>query len=102
MQRVFEPALHHSDAVVFAARQAAEELVAGLAAVGRVCTQVLVVVETEHGEVLRLDAGDHVHSPAAVRHVVERRCVLGQQERCPPVENVQGLLKDMQKLPIEH
>ena len=50
VQRVFEPALHHSDAVVFAARQAAEELVAGLASAGRVCTQVLVVVETEHGE----------------------------------------------------
>jgi protein ImuB len=50
VQRVFEPPLHHSDAVVFAARQVAEELIGSLSAEGRVTTQVSVVAETEHGE----------------------------------------------------
>lgn len=50
VQRVFEPPVHHSDALVFVGRQLAEELVAVLAADGRVCTRLAVVAETEHGE----------------------------------------------------
>lgn len=50
VQRVFEPPVHHSDALVFVGRQLAEELVALLAADGQVCTRLVVVGETEHGE----------------------------------------------------
>lgn len=49
VQREFEP-VHHSDVVVFAARQVAEQLIADLGAGGQVCTRLEVVVETEHGE----------------------------------------------------
>jgi len=49
VQREFEP-VHHSDAVVFTARQVAEQLIGDLAAGGQVCTRLEVVVETEHGE----------------------------------------------------
>ena len=50
VQRAFEQPVHHTDALVFVARQMAEELVAVLAADGRVCTRLVVVSETEHGE----------------------------------------------------
>jgi protein ImuB len=50
VQRVFEEPVHHSDALVFVARQLAEELVEALAADGRVCTRLVVLAETEHGE----------------------------------------------------
>jgi protein ImuB len=50
VQRVFEQPVHHSDALVFVARQLAEELVATLAGEGRVCTRLVVLAETEHGE----------------------------------------------------
>ena len=50
VQRTFEPPVQHSDALVFVGRQMADELVAGLAADGLVCTQLLVLAETEHGE----------------------------------------------------
>ncbi len=50
VQRVFEQPVHHSDALVFVARQLAEELVGLLAADGRVCTRLVVTAETEHGE----------------------------------------------------
>lgn len=50
VQRVFEPPVLHSDALVFVGRQLADELVTTLAADGRVCTRLEVVAETEHGE----------------------------------------------------
>jgi protein ImuB len=50
VQRVFEQPVQHSDALVFVARQMAEALVATLAADGRVCTRLVVLAETEHGE----------------------------------------------------
>ena len=50
VQRVFEQPVHHSDVLVFVARQLAQELVDQLAADGRVCTRLLVAAETEHGE----------------------------------------------------
>jgi protein ImuB len=50
VQRVFEQPVHHSDALVFTARQMAEELVGVLAADGQVCTRLVVTAETEHGE----------------------------------------------------
>jgi protein ImuB len=50
VQRVFEQPVQHTDALVFVARQMAEELVAVLAGDGRVCTRLVVVAETEHGE----------------------------------------------------
>jgi protein ImuB len=46
----FDTPMPHLDAVVFAARQLAEQLVGALAERGRVCTQVAVAAETEHGE----------------------------------------------------
>lgn len=48
VQRVFEEPVHHSDALVFVARQMATELVEGLE--GLVCTRLAVTAETEHGE----------------------------------------------------
>jgi len=50
VQRVFEEPVHHSDALVFVARQLAEELVGQLGADGRVCTRLVVIAETEHSE----------------------------------------------------
>ncbi|MEQ1873802.1 MAG: DNA polymerase Y family protein [Ilumatobacteraceae bacterium] len=50
VQRIFEQPVHHSDVLVFVARQLAEELVGQLAADGRVCTRLVVAAETEHGE----------------------------------------------------
>ncbi|HSR26426.1 MAG TPA: DNA polymerase Y family protein, partial [Candidatus Eisenbacteria bacterium] len=50
VQRSFEPPVQHSDALVFVARQLADELVTVLSADGQVCTRLAVVVETEHGE----------------------------------------------------
>lgn len=50
VQRVFEQPVHHSDVLVFVARQLAEELVGQLAADGRVCTRLVVTAETEHSE----------------------------------------------------
>ncbi len=50
VQRVFEQPVFHSDALVFVARQLAEDLVGMLAADGRVCTRLVVIAETEHGE----------------------------------------------------
>ncbi|MEX1105032.1 MAG: hypothetical protein WEB78_02435 [Ilumatobacteraceae bacterium] len=46
----FDTPMPHLDAVVFAARQLAEHLVGVLAGSGRVCTQIAVAAETEHGE----------------------------------------------------
>lgn len=50
VQRIFEQPVHHSDVLVFVARQLAQELVDQLAADGRVCTRLVVAAETEHGE----------------------------------------------------
>jgi len=50
VQQAFDQPVHHSDALVFVGRQLAEQLVASLAADGRVCTRLLIVAETEHGE----------------------------------------------------
>ena len=50
VQQAFEQPVHHSDALVFVARQMAEQLVGALAADGQVCTRLVVLAETEHGE----------------------------------------------------
>lgn len=50
VQRDFDEPVHHSDIVVFAARQLADDLVGSLAAQGRVVTRLVVTVQTEHGE----------------------------------------------------
>jgi protein ImuB len=50
VERVFDEPVLQVPPVVFVAKQLADELVAGLAAEGRVCTRLLVVAETEHGE----------------------------------------------------
>ena len=42
--------LAHTGAVVFVAKQLADELGESLAAQGRVCTRLVVLLETEHGE----------------------------------------------------
>ncbi|MFZ4812139.1 MAG: DNA polymerase Y family protein, partial [Ilumatobacteraceae bacterium] len=46
----FDTPVAHLDAVVFTARQLAEQLIGTLGGQGRVCTQVAVTAETEHGE----------------------------------------------------
>jgi protein ImuB len=46
----FETPVHELDAVVFTGKRLAEQLVGALGAGGRVCTQLEVAAETEHGE----------------------------------------------------
>ena len=46
----FDTPVHQLDVVVFAARRLADQLLTALAADGRVCTQVVVAAETDHGE----------------------------------------------------
>ncbi|MFM7253856.1 MAG: DNA polymerase Y family protein [Ilumatobacteraceae bacterium] len=48
VHRVFDEPVHHSDALVFIARQMAAELVGALE--GLVCTRLMITAETEHGE----------------------------------------------------
>ncbi len=49
-EHAFDEPVQQLDTVVFVAKRLADELVAALAAEGRVCTRLVVVVETEHGE----------------------------------------------------
>ena len=49
-ERAFDEPVAHLETVVFVAKQLADELVATLAGEGRVCTRVVVIAETEHGE----------------------------------------------------
>ncbi len=46
----FDEPVHQLETVVFVAKRLADELVASLAAEGRVCTRLFVAIETEHGE----------------------------------------------------
>jgi protein ImuB len=48
--RHFDTPVHQVDTLAFVGRQLAEELFEALAGTGRVCTQLLVTAETEHGE----------------------------------------------------
>jgi protein ImuB len=66
----FDTPMPHLDAVVFAARQLAEQLVGALADRGRVCTQVAIAAETEHGE--RTERLWSLSSGFSVAAVVER------------------------------
>jgi protein ImuB len=50
LDQVLDDPLAQSSAVVFAAKQLADELAGSLAADGRVCTRLVVLLETEHGE----------------------------------------------------
>lgn len=50
LDRVLDDPVAQSSAVVFVAKQLADELADGLAADGRVCTRLVVVLESEHGE----------------------------------------------------
>ncbi|MEO5723844.1 MAG: DNA polymerase Y family protein, partial [Ilumatobacteraceae bacterium] len=50
VQRVFEEPVHQTDTLVFVARQLAEELVGGLGGGGLVCTRLVVIAQTDHGE----------------------------------------------------
>lgn len=50
LARVLDDPAAHTDAVVFVAKQLADELAASLGADGRVCTRLVVLLETEHGE----------------------------------------------------
>ena len=49
-ERAFDEPVEHLETVVFVAKQLADELVATLAGGGRVCTRVVVIAETDHGE----------------------------------------------------
>jgi protein ImuB len=46
----FEEPVHQIEVVVFVAKRLVDELVGALAAEGRVCTRLVVVIESEHGE----------------------------------------------------
>jgi protein ImuB len=50
LDQSFDDPVALSSAVVFAAKQLADELAATLAAEGQVCTRLVVVMESEHGE----------------------------------------------------
>ena len=50
LDQVLDDPLAQSTAVVFAAKQLADQLADSLAADGRVCTRLVVLLETEHGE----------------------------------------------------
>ena len=50
VQQTFDDPVVLLDPLVFVGKHLADELVAGLAAEGRVCTRLVVTAETEHGE----------------------------------------------------
>jgi protein ImuB len=50
VERVLDEPVEHLGTVVFVAKQLADDLAATLAAEGRVCTRLMVVLETDHGE----------------------------------------------------
>ncbi len=50
LDQVFDDPVAQVGAVVFVAKQLADELTESLAAQGRVCTRLVVLLETEHGE----------------------------------------------------
>ena len=50
LDRVLDDPVAQAGAVVFVAKQLADELAGSLAADGRVCTRLVVLLETEHGE----------------------------------------------------
>lgn len=50
VQRVFDDPVHHLDTVVFVGRHLAEALGTSLAQQGQVCTRLVVIAETDHGE----------------------------------------------------
>jgi len=50
LHRVLDDAAAQTDAVVFVAKQLADELAGALGSDGRVCTRLVVLLETEHGE----------------------------------------------------
>lgn len=50
LAKVLDDPAAHTDAVVFVAKQLADELAERLGADGRVCTRLVVLLETEHGE----------------------------------------------------
>ncbi len=50
VEHPFDEPVESLDTVVFVAKRLADELVARLAADGRVCVRLVVIVETEHGE----------------------------------------------------
>ncbi|MEY4174763.1 MAG: hypothetical protein RI900_1928, partial [Actinomycetota bacterium] len=70
VERSFEPPVQHSDAVVFSARQLAEDIVGRLSSQGRVCTRLVVTAETEHGE--RCDRTWYRSSGLSAAAMVER------------------------------
>jgi protein ImuB len=50
VEHVFDEPVEQLETVVFMAKRLADDLVARLAAEGRVCVRLVVIVETEHGE----------------------------------------------------
>ena len=50
VEQTFDDPVVQLDPLVFTGKHLADELVAGLAAEGRVCTRLVVTAETEHGE----------------------------------------------------
>ncbi|MEM8620889.1 MAG: DNA polymerase Y family protein [Actinomycetota bacterium] len=50
VEHIFDTPVERSDPVVFVAKQLADEMAAALAAIGQVCTRLVVDLESEHGE----------------------------------------------------
>ncbi len=50
VEHVFEEPVEQLESVVFITKRLADDLVARLAAEGRVCVRLVVIIETEHGE----------------------------------------------------
>ena len=50
VEHIFDTPVERSDPVVFVAKHLADEMVAALAAIGQVCTRLVVDLESEHGE----------------------------------------------------
>ncbi len=67
VEHPFDEPVEQLDTVVFVAKRLADDLVARLAADGRVCVRLVVVIETEHGERCeRVWYRDHGLSAAAM------------------------------------
>jgi protein ImuB len=70
IERVFEDPVVQVEPVVFVAKQLVDELVATLSAAGTVCTRLVVVVETEHGE--RSERSWYRHAGLTAAAMVDR------------------------------
>ena len=86
VQQTFDEPVVLLDPLVFVGKHLADELVAGLAAEGRVCTRLVVTAETDHGE--RSERAWYraagMSAPAMVERVRWQLDAWMASGRCPP------------------